>query len=165
MSRRHVNTDQPLNITPLIDILSNLVFFLMLSISFLQLRTLSASITQSSDSNDLDSEVSLTVTLMMGDYGYRATARDPSKKPNEGGERRKDLPKVGGKFDTKGLQTWLLDIKLSAPKSDSVIITPEKDLPLADVVDAMDACRESPSKTGDGSVPTFPKVVLSSLVK
>ena len=32
--RKPANTEQPLNVTPLIDILSNIVFFLMLSISF-----------------------------------------------------------------------------------------------------------------------------------
>ncbi len=165
MPRRKAHTEQPLNVTPLIDILSNMVFFLMLSISFLHMRTLSASITQASDSNDLDTEVALTVTVMVGDYGYRASARDPNKKPGEGGEQKKDLPKVNGKYDVAGLQVFLRGVKLGAPKSDTVIITPEKDIPLSQVVEAMDGCREAPSTTGEGMIPTFHKVVLSSLVK
>ena len=165
MKKRHVSTDQPLNITPLIDILSNMVFFLMLSISFVHLRMVSASVTQQSDSNDLDTETALTVTVMMGDYGFRASARDPAKKPNEGGEEKKEFPKQGDKWDYNGLSLWLRGIKVKAPKSDSVIMTPEPQVPLARVVDAMDACREAPSTTGTGHVPTFPKVVLSSIVK
>ncbi|MBI5496635.1 MAG: biopolymer transporter ExbD [Deltaproteobacteria bacterium] len=165
MKRRPASTDQPLNVTPLIDILSNIVFFLMLSISFVHLRMVSASITQASDSNDLDTETALTVTVMMGDYGYRANARDPQKKPTEGGEEKKDFPKVGDKWDNDGLAAWLRGIKLRAPKSDSVIITPEPSVPLSRVVDAMDHCREAPVQGGGGMMPTFPKVVLSSLVK
>lgn len=163
--RKKVITDQPLNVTPLIDILSNIVFFLMLAISFVHLRMVSASITQSSDSNDLDTEVALTVTVMMGDYGYRAMARDPQKKPTEGGEEKKDFPKQGEKWDNTGLQMWLHAIKLKAPKSDSVIMTPESTVNLKYIVEAMDACREAPGAAGGGNIPTFPKVVLSSIVK
>lgn len=165
MKRRHVNTEQPLNVTPLIDILSNIVFFLMLSISFVHLSMVSAAVPQASDSNDLDTEVALTITLQMGDYGFRAMARDPSKKPKEGGEERKEFPKVSGKWDDKALSLWLRSVKLRAPKSDSVIMTPEPGIPLTEVVMAMDACREAPASSGTGMVPTFPKVVLSSIVK
>lgn len=163
--RKPAVTDQPLNVTPLIDILSNIVFFLMLSISFVHLRMVSASITQQSEGNDLDTETALTVTVMMGEYGYKATARDPSKKPNEGGEEKKDFPRKGDIYDNEGLQLWLRGIKLKAPKSDSVIMTPEANVPLHRVVQAMDACREAPATGGGGMIPTFPKVVLSSLVK
>lgn len=163
--RKPANTEQPLNVTPLIDILSNIVFFLMLSISFVHLRQLSASVPQASDSNDLDTETALTVTVMMGDYGFRAMARDPSKKPKEGGEEKQDIKKAGGTWDFKSLQIWLRGVKLRAPKSDSVIMTPEPDVPLTDVVRAMDAVREAPASSGEGMIPTFHKVVLSSTVK
>jgi len=163
--RKPANTDAPLNVTPLIDILSNIVFFLMLSISFVQLRHLSAAVPQASDSNDLDTEVALTVTVMMGDYGFRAMARDPSKKPKEGGEEKKDLAKVGRDWDFKNLQIWLRGVKMRAPKSDSIIMTPEPDVALVDIVKAMDAVREAPTSSGEGMIPTFHKVVLSSTVK
>ena len=165
MKRIPKSTEQPLNVTPLIDILSNIVFFLMLSISFVHLRMLSAAVPQQSESNDLDTEAALTVTLQMGDYGFRAMARDPSKKPKEGGEEKKEFPKAAGKWDVTGLSLWMRSVKTRAPKSDSVIMTPEADVPLARVVEAMDACREAPASNGGGMIATFPKVVLSSTVK
>ncbi|MEW5854636.1 MAG: biopolymer transporter ExbD [Myxococcota bacterium] len=159
--RRKAQTDQPINVTPLIDILSNIVFFLMLSISFVHLRVIAAAIPQTSESNDLDTEVALTVNVQMGDYGFRAQARDPTKEKVE----KKEFPKQGARWDYEGLSTWLRDIKLAHPKSDSVILVPEANVPLTHVVETMDACREAPSKSGSGMIPTFPKVVLSSLVK
>ena len=165
MKRKKPETDQALNVTPLIDILSNMVFFLMLSISFLHLRTLSASMTQASDSNDLDTETALTVTVGMDDKGYQAGARDPGAQKASDATVNKDFPMVKGKYDNKGLQMWLRELKLKYPKSDSVILTPDPDISLALVVDAMDACREAPATSGDGMIPTFTKVVLSSINK
>ncbi len=162
-NQKPANTDQALNVTPLIDILSNIVFFLMIAVPFVHLRMLSASIPQASVSS-VDPSAALTVTVMMGDYGYRANARNPAKKALSGGEQKMDFPKKNGAWDNQGLQLWLRDIKLKAPRSDSVILTPEGTTPLANVTLAMDAVREAPS-SGGGMFATFPKVVLTSLVQ
>ena len=65
MSRKKpVNTDQALNVTPLIDILSNMVFFLMIAVPFVHLRMASATIPQATPAA-VDPNTSLTVTVMM----------------------------------------------------------------------------------------------------
>lgn len=160
-----------LNLTPLMDVMSNILFFLLAAFGATMVAILPTTVpVQSSSETSIEAEddkVTVTVraesnaitvscesTTMSKDalkpYGARMQAR-----MKEG-----DLKQLG--VELRDLTAALRKIKEKFPGSKSMILVPDDDLRYEAIVAVMDAAREI--KQPDGRRLTlFPEVVLSSI--
>lgn len=173
MVRRRTETDTELNLSALIDIFSNMLFFLMTTVTFLTLKTLNAAVPALSTSADVDTNKGVNVSIEITADGYVLQAsgqpadvsQDELKVKEEIG-RSSSL--VGGapKLDTKELTEQLWEIKKKAPEVKNIMIFPAADVPFDEVIVTMDASREMPSIIDPRKrVPLFTRPVLSELIK
>ncbi len=176
--------DQPidLNLTALMDILSNLLFFLLASFGAAVISVVSASVPVSStDESDVaKSDDSVTVTVAINQDGYKITGGSetlPQAALDEmklaiprTNKKPKDDPKAAlNELDFAKLTEHLYRIKRDYPKSESVILVPDPKIRYDEVVQTMDASRERIEKDPKGKMLSkkllFGKVVVSTTVQ
>jgi biopolymer transport protein ExbD len=158
-----------LNLTALMDILSNLLFFLLASFGATIVMSINATVpVQSADKSDVaDTKQTVTVNLKVSKEGFEVTAVGTAQTEEELAPLRRVLPVHGDQFDYEGLGAHLVKIKEAYPKSDTVIMTPESGVNYEVMIRAMDTAREREVKAGSGvhMVRLFPTVVVSTVVK
>lgn len=176
--------DQPidLNLTALMDILSNILFFLLASFGAAVISVVSASVpvtsTDESDGAKTDDAVTMTVAINASGYRVTGSSETLSDEQLEGLKltlpRTNHLPKDPPKgsrlneLDFPKLTEALFRVKRAYPKSESVIIVPEPTILYDEVVQTMDACRERQEKDAAGKIKKdllFGKVVVSTTIQ
>jgi biopolymer transport protein ExbD len=158
-----------LNLTALMDILSNLLFFLLASFGATVVMAINTQVpAQSSDKSDVaDTGESVTVNLKLVTTGIEVTANGSQQNETDMSALARTIPNVDGKLDAKSLSDHLFIIKTKYPKSDTVIMTPEPGVKYEAMIQTMDASRERNVTTAGQThtVPLFPTVVISTIVK
>ena len=171
--------DQPidLNLTALMDILSNILFFLLASFGAAVISVVSASVPVSSidESDGAKTDDAVTMTVAINANGFRVTGSSETLEPEllEGLKltlpRTAKLPKDAklNELDFPKLTEALFRVKSKYPKSESVIIVPEPTILYDEVVQTMDACREKQEKDGMKVKKTLlmGKVVVSTTIQ
>ena len=160
-----------LNLTPLMDVMSNILFFLMASVGASVVALLPASVpTRSEQASAAEPPVDqVLVTLQVTPAGFKATAANERLTPAETAPLRFELAKLPGKDEKGGwampyeeLTRRLATIKDKYRASDTVIILPEGEVPYDVIIKTMDAAR---GLGKEAHRTLFPKVVISDLVK
>ena len=158
-----------LNLTALMDILSNLLFFLLASFGATIVMSINATVpVQSADSSDVaDQSLQVTVNVSLSRDHLELSAAGSKQTEEELARWKKTIAHVGGKPDYAALAAHLGAIKQAYPKSDTILLTPEAGLPYAQMIGVMDAAREIPDPNGPAGsrLKLFPTVVVSSVVK
>ncbi len=159
-----------LNLTPMIDVLTTLLFFLLLSFGAVIIALVNASVPVISDSDTGDPNVSqdkLTMGLSITDKGMLVTASHDKLSEATLAGLKKYFPKKGKEQDFKGLHEYLWNVKRRYPRSTSIVITPIPSITYEDLVGAMDASRERPivKDKKPYRIPMFPEAVISTLVE
>ncbi|HVO31687.1 MAG TPA: biopolymer transporter ExbD, partial [bacterium] len=170
-----------LNLTALMDILSNILFFLLASFGAAVISVVSASVpvasTGDSDVAKTTDEVNMTVNIRRD--GFHVTAGSETLDPSVLGTMKIDIPRTAHKpkespkallneLDFDKLTAHLAMVKSKYPKSETVILVPEPAIQYDEVVGAMDAARELASKDANGHVQKrllFGKVVVSTTIQ
>lgn len=174
-----------LNLTPLMDVMSNILFFLMASVGASIVALLPASTpTRSETAGGAETPAKqVMVTLQVQKTGFTGSAQNERLTPDElkalrfalPAERATDKNPWGMPYDA--LTAKLADIKKRYPLSDTVILLPEPQVPYQVIIHTMDAARGVPvvsvgdakALAGSGSAGDlanlFTKVVISDLVK
>ncbi|MCB0307891.1 MAG: biopolymer transporter ExbD [Bacteroidetes bacterium] len=166
MRRRSVDFDEgshELNLVPYMDIMVNLVLFMLYNItSFLSFTVLNASIPQlTPDAGQAAAQVqkkSLLLMVRVTDGGFTV---DPSV---QGGPqlKRVQIPKNSKGFDYKGLQRQANVIKSQFPEETKVLLIAEGSIIYDNIIKSMDALREDRSNNKEPKA-LFPDVTLSIL--
>lgn len=164
--RRKAHEEKEVDLAALVDILGNMLFFLLATVSFLQLKTLNASVPAlSTGPVSTGRSVDVTVEIKAAGLVLKASGEpaDTSQKPVA---VQMDIPRLSdGKLDAKTLTEELWKIKKIAPETKNIMIFPEQVVKFDDVVTTMDAAREMPSLVDPNKkVPLFTRPVLSELV-
>jgi hypothetical protein len=158
-----------LNLTALMDILSNLLFFLLAAFGATIVMGINATVpVQSKDKSSVaDTKQTVTAGISVGNSGFEISLQGTAQSEDELNRWHRKLPPQGGNLDYKGLTAYLLSIKQNYPKSDTCIITPELGVTYESLVLAMDAARETDVAISGVSrlLPLFPTVVLSTVIK
>jgi biopolymer transport protein TolR len=159
--RRRVKDEEhagELNIVPYLDIVVNLVMFMLLSMTgLISLGVLNVSAPKISGegagATQAEDKPKLLLTVAVGKQGFYvagaggvlgsdANANDLSRPPT--------VPlKADGKYDYAELSRQLAVIKEKFPDETQVILTAEEATAYEDLIHTMDACREQVVKTGD----------------
>ncbi|MBK8481666.1 MAG: biopolymer transporter ExbD [Proteobacteria bacterium] len=158
-----------LNLTPMIDILTCLLFFLLISFGAVIIALINASVPVLSD-GDADpnaSRAKVTMGLQITESGMVVSASHDTMSEAELAGLRKTLPKRAGDYDYEGLHQHLLGVKKKYPNSSTIVITPAPAVLYEAVVKAMDASRdrEGGTKRRPLRVPVFPEAVVSTIVE
>jgi biopolymer transport protein ExbD len=163
--RRRPHEERELDLAALVDIFSNMLFFLLATVSFLQLKTLNAAVPVLS-SGEVSTGKSIDVSVEIRADGYMLKAQGQSPDPNISFTPvSMPIPRRDGKLDAKELQKQLWDIKKVAPETKNIMIFPEPGTVFDDIVLTMDTSRDMPSITNaKNRVQLFPRPVLSELV-
>ncbi|MBI5510477.1 MAG: biopolymer transporter ExbD [Deltaproteobacteria bacterium] len=162
-----ITYDVYLNLTPLMDVMSNILFFLLAAFGASSLAILATTVpVQSSEETSIaadDDKVTVTVRAeTSGGFSIQCESVSMTKEQLRAYGAR--LPKIDGKFDYPGLTAGLKRVKERFPGSSSMILVPDDEIPYDQIVKIMDAAREL--KLPDGrKIILFPEVVLSGIFK
>jgi len=179
MRRRVREEDEigELNIVPYLDIVTNLVMFMLLSmVGMISLGVLdvgtpkigqpSAAENKPADKKDTPP---LLLTVTVTDRGFRVAGTGgvlPEQTGKDADTSAPTLPRRNGAYDYEGLTSLLSLIKEKFPTETRVILMASDDIAYELVILTMDACREKKSK-GEGGVEQiktlFPDVWLSTM--
>jgi biopolymer transport protein ExbD len=158
-----------LNLTALMDILSNLLFFLLAAFGATIVMVINGTVpVQSADESGVaDTKRIVTVNVAVKKEGFSVSALGTAFTQEELDELGREIPLKGKDHDFATLGVSLRGIKQKYPKSDTVILTPDAGLRYELLVRTMDTAREYEVKEGLAmhSVALFPTVVVSTLVK
>ena len=160
--RRHHRgvVGQELNVVPYLDIMVNLVLFMLVTItSFLSFTILNASIPQIAPDSaqvmeEQKKEELMLVVRVLKDH-YRV---DPSV---QGGApiAKRELPFKDGKYDVEALHQFMMELKSRFKDEDKVLIVAEPSVNYETIIQTMDSVRETAPSLED----LFPVVTLSIL--
>jgi biopolymer transport protein ExbD len=157
-----------LNLTALMDILSNLLFFLLACFGTTIVMGINATTPVQSDKSSVaDTRQTVTAGVSLGKEGYDVTIVGQAQTQEELDRWRKRIPLKNGTADFDALTAHLLSIKQNFPKSDTMILTPDPGIPYEVMVHTMDAARET-NVTISGTnrlLALFPTVVVSTVIK
>jgi biopolymer transport protein TolR len=172
-----------LNIVPYLDIVTNLVMFMLLSMAGLihlgvldvaSPKIADASQAQSQQQQQQSNEPQLNLTVGIADKGFyvmgtNGVLEGPQDQQQQGVDtsRPPTVPKKGNDYDFSGLTDKLAQVKEAFPKELKLIIVAETEIPYAILVKTMDAAREKVTPAPEGKAPErkelFPVIMLSSM--
>jgi len=146
-------TEGELNLVPYLDIMINLVMFLLFSfqivaeLNMINVNAPSYGGAPAAGASEEKKEV--VVKLLVSKVGYKILFSDNTLPTVE-------VPKLNAtEYDNKGLTEQLVRVKGEYSLGTKVVVTAESDIPYALIVDALDAARM------DGESELFPDVVLA----
>lgn len=161
MRPRKKHEEREVDLAALVDVMANMIFFLMATVTFLTLRTVNATVPAMS-SGKVDTGKSVDVSVEVTSAGFVLKATGETQDGKKVAEEERIARKGDGKLDTRALTKQLWEIKKLAPEQKNIIIIPEDAIAFEDVVAAMDASRDMPSIVDPSKrVPLFPRPVLS----
>jgi biopolymer transport protein ExbD len=162
-------TEVNLNVTPMIDVLTTLLFFLLLSFGAVIVALINASVPALSEGTDAPeiTKTKVTMTLTITDKGFFVTGSNDALTDDELNKLKKSIPLGKDGYDYQGLNDFLLDTKQRYKDSDSIVIIPDAEIPYEVLVKSMDFSREKETVVDGKPVrtPLFPAPVISTLVK
>ncbi len=159
-----VNVD--LNLTPLMDVMSNILFFLLASFGAAIISFLGVSVPVQSDGEPAPPKSdTITLNLQITPDAYKLNAaQNDAADPAKLAAVKQTIPKKDGAYDLAALTEAVRKVKLEFGGSDTIMIVPDETTTYEQIIQAMDATREL--KQGEGPrLRLFPKVVVADLVK
>ena len=161
------NYEVYLNLTPLMDVMSNILFFLLAAFGATAVAIFSVTVPVDATSDapsEAPPEDRVTVTMRADMTGVTLGCQDPMKLPEELRLCSQHISKAGGVYDVKTLSTSLQKIKQRYPTANTLVFIPDDDIKYETLVKLLDVARDV--KQPDGKrLPLFPDVVMSSLVQ
>ena len=159
------------DLTALMDILSNIIFFLMASFGAAVVAIVPASVPTISEGGENDTateEDKVTVTMKVEPDGKVAiSAANNEMLPEELAPYDKTIPGKDGGLDAEAVTAHLWSIKDAFRASESIVIVCDEKVTYASLIEAMDASREREMEVDGKTVhpQMFPAVVVSSMAK
>ncbi|MBI2376707.1 MAG: biopolymer transporter ExbD [Deltaproteobacteria bacterium] len=156
-----------LNLTPLMDVMSNILFFLLASFGAAILSFLQASVPVQAEADDEDEAPRtdrVTVTVKLTGKTFKVNASGLGIEPEKLEALKTEIPAKSDSYDYARLKEMMLSIKRQFPASDTVMIVPVDTTVYEQIIHTMEAVKDS--RIGDNKkVSLFPKVVVADLVK
>ncbi len=159
------------DLTALMDILSNIIFFLMASFGAAVVAIVPASaptISEAGDSDVATEPDKVTLAIVLKKTGeVSVTVANNDIEPEELAKYSRTFAPLDGGVDVHNLTEYVWTLKQHWPKSKDAIINPEGKVTYQMLVHTMDAARERYLKVdGRATFSTmFPAVVVASLVQ
>ena len=173
--RRRIREEEhtgELNIVPYLDVVVNLVMFMLLSMTgLITLGVLNVSAPkiggEAAATNAADNQPKLLLTVAIGRQGFYVAGAGGVLGPDApapDATRPPTIPLRDGKYDYATLSEQMKKIKDKFPNETAVILSADADVVYDVLIQTMDACREASVRTADGKSerkPLFFDVSLS----
>jgi biopolymer transport protein TolR len=172
--RRRVREEEhtgELNVVPYLDVVVNLVMFMLLSMTgLITLGVLNVSapkIGGEATAAAAESQPKLLLTVAIGRQGFYVAGAGGvlgADAPKADAARPPTIPLRDGKYDYATLSEQMKKIKDKFPNETAVILSADADVSYDVLIQTMDACRETSVRTADGQSerkPLFFDVSLS----
>jgi biopolymer transport protein ExbD len=173
--RRRVREEEhtgELNIVPYLDVVVNLVMFMLLSMTgLITLGVLNVSAPKlggdAAAAGAADAQPKLLLTVAIGRQGFYVAGANGvlgADAPSPDAARPPTIPLRDGKYDYATLSAQMKRIKEQFPNESAVILSADPDVLYDVLIQTMDACREVSVTTADGKSerrPLFFDVSLS----
>lgn len=143
-----------LDLVPIMNLVTILIPFLLLSAQFVQVSAIDNTLPATSDVPDPTPKEALNLSVQITELGYEVSASafdDPVELSCVGG-----LCRSATAWDTGGLTELLEDLKRDWPEADGMILVPGSDVPYEVVIATLDAAR----RTADGTE-LFPAISIA----
>jgi biopolymer transport protein ExbD len=154
-----------LNLTALMDILSNLLFFLLAAFGATVVMAINATVpVQSADKSDVAAtRQTVTAMVSLSDAAIDVTVTGTEQTQADLDRFRAHLPAIATGPDFAAFTNHLVAIKQEYPRSDTMIMMAQPGTKYETMIKAMDASRETKVAVAgiDRLVPLFPTVVVS----
>ncbi len=147
-----------LNLVPYMDIVVNLILFLMLtSTGLVQFGVInvSAPAIGSGDPTDAPQDQALNLTVAISQRGFFVSGTGGNLPAAAAADGAPSIPKVNDQYDYAALTKKIVEVKSVFPRETKLIITGDATTPYEVIVSVMDATRQ------DGTNILFPDVLLS----
>jgi biopolymer transport protein ExbD len=173
--RRRIREEEhigELNIVPYLDVVVNLVMFMLLSMTgLITLGVLNVSTPKlggdAAAVNAADNQPKLLLTVAIGREGFYVAGAGGvlgADAPSPDANRPPTIPLRNGKYDYASLSEQMKKIKEQFPNETAVILSADPEIAYDVLIQTMDACREASVKRPDGTSerkPLFYDVSLS----
>jgi biopolymer transport protein ExbD len=159
--------DVYLNLTPLMDVMSNILFFLLAAFGASAVAVLAVTVPVDSPPQAADQvpEEKVTVTLRADAGGLTLGCQDASQPPEALVACSRRIPKQRGRdYDLAALNEALVAIKTKFSGSDTIMLVPDDNLSFDGIVRILDAARIV-HKGGHKSLVLYPNVILSHMAE
>lgn len=173
-------TEEPLNLVPIMNLVSILIPFLLMAAQFVHLAVIDSTLPAIGPPQvveEEDTDPPLMLSLALTDEGITVLGADAVLNPEGGGEAApaegeepeptipcKDRPCSGpDSYDYERLTEILGEIKDEYPDDENVILVPESKVEYEVLVRVMDASREDVENKSEDGTPRllFPYVVIA----
>ena len=164
--------DTQLNLIPIMNLLTALIPFLLLSATFYHVSIIQVSVPVASEGGETDVEKepdAITLTLQVLPDRIELGAQSDAMSEKELDEIAATIPRKPAKEasdeeDFTALTDKAFELKTKYAESDTVIVVPKPDIPYNEVVSVMDAVRKTTRDVAGqiASVSVFQRVVLFS---
>lgn len=131
------SVDFQLNLVPMIDLLSVLISFLLMSAVWTQVARIEVKQSPNLPSDEPpqeQDEEKLDLNIVIKSTGYAVTKK--------GGQVVKEIEKTGDTYDTVALAEVLEQLAGEFPDNKEVTVTSEDQVPYQELIGVMDACLE-----------------------
>lgn len=157
-----------LNLTPLMDVMSNILFFLLASFGAAILSFMSASVPVEADPDTVVTQTPrtdrVTASIQFAPTGYSVSVSGDKMEASALEPYKRTIAKVEGSFDRKTLAAWVQKVKTDFPESDTAVLVPNDGTVYDDIVSTMETVRAR-KLAGDQFVKQLPKIVITNLLK
>ena len=160
--------DVYLNLTPLMDVMSNILFFLLAAFgaSAVAVYSVTVPVDAAADASPADKQqdTSVTVTLRADAGGISLGCTSPAKLPEALRSCTQRIAKRAGQHDLPAVGAALKGIKQHFPGANTIIAVPEPSMSYQAVVRLLDTTRIV--RLADGTkLPLFADLILSKLAE
>lgn len=153
-----------LNLTPLMDVMSNILFFLLASFGAAIVSFLNATWPVQSDAPPPEmNKKQVVLTIQVTPKDYKLNASNDWLPAEELEKLKRIIPPAGGQHDVKALNDAIYQIKTNYPASETVMLVPDPKISYEVIVATMEAARERRIDPKH-KVRLFPKVVISGTI-
>jgi hypothetical protein len=151
-----------LNLTPLLDVLSNLMFFLLATFGTSAVAVFSASVPVLSTASGPTSLAAsaVVVQLRLGPGAASISCSAPDQPPEAFGACVHDLAFPPSKPDLEGLSRALREVKTAFVGATTLVVLAEPQLPYAQLVPLLDAARSLRLPDGQ-QLPLFDDLIMA----
>lgn len=158
-----------LNLTPLMDVLSNILFFLLASFGAAILSYLAASVPVQAEGDESQQpeprKDKVVVNVQIMKDGYRVNLSSDDVEPEKMNKYRQVIQRTAEGYDIKQLNELMNAIKEEFPGSDTAMIVPNTETTYDEIVLTMDAVKDRATEDPDKPIKLLPKMVIADIVR
>lgn len=155
-----------LNLTPLMDVMSNILFFLLAGAGAALVSFMAASVPVQSESDAPTAEAradKVTLSVQFTASAYKVSLQGEKLSAEDASKFQRELPKKGPAYDNAALHALAIEVKEKFPASDTIVLVPTDATIYEEIIASMEATKDTVRE--QKRLRLFPKAVVADVVR